>query len=180
MCIILDANSFGKFNDKSDEDMKPVRKWVYGKYGKIVYSDTEKFRNEWKGRGEQLVRELLQNRDSRHSSSTKMGWQEALRQLRRRDKFKFVSAADVQAKADALEQTGELSSNDWHIIALAMLANVKVLVVQRIPDTPIGGRGRSRGADPALQADFKDRNLVGGKVYITKGHSRLLRKDTCP
>ena len=179
MCIILDANSFAKFNNKSDEDMKPVRKWVYGKYGKIVYSDTEKFRNEWKGGGERLARELLQNQDTRHSSSTKIGWQEALRQLRRRDKFKFIPAAEVQAKADTLKQTGELSSNDWHIIALAMLANVKVLVVQRLPDIPRKkGRRGPRGADPELQEDFK--NLVGGSVYITESHSRLLRKDTCP
>ena len=164
MCIILDANSFGKFNNKCDEDMKPVRKWVYGKYGKIVYSDTDRFRNEWKGSGEQLARELLQNQDARHSSSTKIGWQEAVGQLRRRDKFKLIPAADMQAKADALEQTGELRSNDWHIIALAIIANLKVLVSN----------------DRRLHEDFKDRNLVGGRVYQTKSHSRLLRKDMCP
>ena len=179
MCIILDANSFGKFNDKSDEDTKPVRKWVYGEYGKIVYSDTERFRNEWKGGGEQLARELLQNQEARPASSTKIGWQEAVGRLRRRDKFRLIRAADVQTKAEALEQTGILRSDDPHIIALAMLANVKVLVVQRLPDTPSSrGRRGPRGADPKLQKDFK--NLVGGSVYITRSHQHLLDKDTCP
>ena len=179
MCIILDANSFGKFNNKSDEDMKPVRKWVYGEYGKIVYSDTEKFRDEWKGGGEQLARELLQNQGARITSSTRMGWQEAVGQLRKRGKFKLIPEADVQAKADELEQTGALKLDDPHVIALAEIAKVKVLVVQRLPDMPRkGGRRGARGADPDLQEDFK--NLIGGSVYITKSHLGLLRKDTCP
>ena len=100
--------------------------------------------------------------------------------LQRMGKFKLLPAEDVQAKADALEQTGELMSDDPHIIALAMIASVKVLAVQRLPGIPSRGRRRPRGADPELQKDFKDRNFVGGKVYITKSHSHLLTRDTCP
>ncbi len=180
MCIILDTNSLANFKDQG-EDMEPIWYWLRRKNGKIVYSDTDKFRNEWKQRGvTQFLKELLQDQGLSPSSFISIDRNQLMRQLQRRDKFRLVSAQDVQKKADELEQSGTLRSDDPHIIALAMLANVKVLVVQRLPDGPIGRRGRARGADPALQADFKDRNLVGGKVYITKGHSRLLTRDTCP
>ena len=164
MCIILDANSFGKFNDKSDEDMKPLQEWVYGQNGKIVYSDTEKFRSEWSaGGGYRLMMELLYQ-GSRPSTRPGMGWQQAMMTLRKRGKFKLISAAVVEKKADELEQIGALSSQDFHIIALAIIAEVKVLVSN----------------DRRLHEDFKNRNLVGGSVYQTKSHSRLLTRDTCP
>ncbi len=159
MCIVLDVNSFHDFKDQANEDMEPVRNWLNRNNGKIAYSPTGKFRSEWEAGG---------------------GY-ELMKALQRMGKFKLVPAEDVQAKADALEQIGGLRSDDPHIIALAMLADVKVLVVQRLPNIPRrGGRRGARGADPDLQADFKDHRLVGGKVYITKSHSRLLRKDTCP
>ena len=41
MCIVLDASMFGKFQRRADEDMKPVRDWVYRGYGKIAYANTE-------------------------------------------------------------------------------------------------------------------------------------------
>lgn len=71
----------------------------------------------------------------------------------------------VQEKADELE--GEISSNDEHIIALAIVAGVKVLISYR-------------EGDRNLFADFKNRQLVGGKVYTRKAHARMLTKDTCP
>ena len=180
MCIVLDVNSFRNFRNTANKDMEPVRNWLNRNNGKIVYSPTEKFRREWEaGGGYKVMKELLYP-GSDPSLPIGMDWEQAVMELQRMGKFKLVPAADVQAKADALEQTRVLRSDDPHIIALAIIANVKVLVVQGLPDTPIGGRARPRGADPALQADFKDRNLVGGKVYITKSHSRLLRKDTCP
>ena len=177
MCIILDVNSFSNFRNTTDEDMEPVRNWLEGENGKIVYSSTDKFKNEWEtGGGYELMIKLLYPGSSL-PSSIRMGWEQVMTQLQRMGKFKLVPAEVVQAKADALEQSGELRSDDPHIIALAMIASVKVLVVQRLPNTPRRG---VRGADPALQADFKDRNFVGGKVYITKSHSHLLRRDTCP
>ena len=36
MCVILDTNCIGKFIKGTDEDIKPVRHWVYRKNGKIV------------------------------------------------------------------------------------------------------------------------------------------------
>lgn len=140
MCIILDVNSIGKFKNPDDEDMEPVRDWLERKNGKIVYSYTEQFNKEWdEGGGYQLRRNL-----------------------QRRDKFKEIPAQDVQEKADELE--GQIESDDPHIIALAIIAEVKVLASN----------------DRRLHEDFKNRNLVGGKVYQTKSHSRLLTRDTCP
>ena len=140
MCIILDVNSIGKFKNPTDEDMEPVRNWLERKNGKIVYAYTEQFNKEWdEGGGYQLRRDL-----------------------QRRDKFKEIPAQDVQEKAVELE--GKIESDDPHIIALAITAEVKVLVSN----------------DRKLHEDFKNRNLVGGKVYQTKSHSRLLRNDTCP
>ena len=180
MCIVLDVNSFRNFRNTANADMEPVRNWLNSSNGKIVYSPTEKFRSEWEaGGGYELMRELLQDQSSSRSLSIGIGWEQAVMELQRMGKFKLIPAADVQAKADALEQTNLLRSDDPHIIALAIIANVKVLVVQRLPDTPRrGGRRRPRGADPALQEDFK--NQVGGSVYITRSHRHLLTRDTCP
>ncbi len=155
MCAILDANSFSKFRDQDNEDLESVRNWVDNKNGKIIYSDTEKFKSEW----------------------LKGGMKEQMRSLDQAGKLRRIPAQEVEKKAEEL--IGKIESDDPHIIALAMIAKVKVLIVQRLPDTPrTGTRRASRGADPKLQRDFK--NLVGGNVYITKSHSHLLTRDTCP
>ena len=143
MCIIVDANTFHKFKEPNDEDMEPVWTWLEKKDGKIAYSDMEKLEEEWNRGGMQNLR----NR------------------LRQRGKLKVVSPQDVQEKTNEL--SGEIASNDEHIIALAIVASVKVLVSYR-------------EGDKDLFADFKNRELVGGKVYTRKAHARLLTKDTCP
>ena len=143
MCIILDTNTFGKFKNPADEDMESVWKWLDSKNGKIVYSNTEKFEDEWERGGMSHLRD----------------------QMMRAGQLKLVSEG-VQEKADELK--GEIASNDEHIIALALIAGVKVLV-----SYPEGDRD--------LFTDFKNRELVGGKVYTRKAHARrMLTKDTCP
>ena len=120
MWIIWDVNSFSNFRNATDEDMEPVRNWLESENGKIVYSSTEKFRCEWEaGGGYELMIKLLYPGLS-PSLSIRMGWEQAMMKLQRMGKFKMLPAEDVQAKADALEQTGELMSDDPHIIALAM------------------------------------------------------------
>ena len=125
MCIILDANVFGEFKKrdkgKKDEDMEPIWNWLDKGHGKIVYSATKKFKQEWR----------------------KGGMRDQMRALSQAGKIKQESPENVQARADALKQTGKLKSNDWHIIALAKIAKVKVLVVQHIRDTP--SKGQIRG-----------------------------------
>ena len=124
--------------------MEPVWTWLENRDGKIAYADTEKLEAEW----------------------DKGGMQDLRNRLRRSGQLKVVSSEDVQEKADELK--GEIESDDEHIIALAIVARVKVLVSYR-------------EGDRDLFDDFRDKNLVGGRVYTRKAHAqRMLRKDTCP
>ena len=142
MCIILDTNTFGKFRDLNDEDMAPLWQWLDNRNGKIVYTNTKKFEDEWERGGMSHLRD----------------------QMMRAGQLKLVSEG-VQEKADELE--GEIASNDEHIIALALVAGVNVLVSYR-------------EGDRNLFADFKNRELVGGRVYTRKSHEHMLTRDTCP
>jgi hypothetical protein len=103
MCIILDANMFGSFDDPNNEDLKPVHRWLSKQYGKIVYSDTPTLRDEWKRGGSRLLERLRQD-----------------------GSLKLVSKSDVEARRESL--AGRIQSNDEHIVALALVAAAKVLV----------------------------------------------------
>ena len=142
MCVILDTNTFGKFKNPADEDMAPVWKWLDNRNGKIVYANTKKFEEEWERGGMNHLRD----------------------QMMRAGQLKLVSEG-VQEKANELK--GEIESDDDHIIALALIARVKVLVSYR-------------EGDRDLFTDFKNRELAGGRVYTRKTHARMLTKDTCP
>ena len=143
MCVILDTNTFHKFKEADNEDMEPVWTWLDNRNGKIVYANTKKFEDEWERGGMSHLRD----------------------QMMRAGQLKLVSEG-VQEKADELK--GEIASNDEHIIALALIAGVKVLVSYR-------------EGDRDLFDDFRDKNLVGGRVYTRKAHAqRMLKKDTCP
>ena len=144
MCIIVDTNTFHKFKEADNEDMEPVWTWLEKRDGKIAYASTEKLEDEWDNGGMQNLRN----------------------QLRQAGKLKVVSSEDVQEKADELK--GEIESDDEHIIALAIVASVKVLISYR-------------EGDRDLFDDFRDKSLVGGRVYTRKAHAqRMLKKDTCP
>ena len=142
MCVILDANTFGKFRNPNDEDMASVWRWLNNRNGKIVYSNTKKFEDEWERGGMSHLRD----------------------QMMRAGQLKLVSEG-VQEKADELKN--KIASNDEHIIALALIARIKVLISYR-------------EGDRDLFDDFRDKNLVGGKVYTRKAHAHMLTKDTCP
>ncbi len=141
MCLILDANKYGDFLNKDNKDMQPVKKWLE-KNGKLVYAPTEKFGHEWQA-VDPLERQLTE-------------W-------RRAGKMKMADTNKVNEEEQRLQ--GRLSSNDGHIIALARVANVKLLVSN----------------DQDLHQDFTNCKLVkGGKVYQDRRHKHLLRPDTCP
>ena len=143
MCIIVDTNTFHKFKEPDNEDMEPVWTWLEKRDGKIAYASTKKLEDEWDNGGMQNLKN----------------------QLRQAGKLKVVSSEDVQEKADELK--GEIESDDEHIIALAIVARVKVLISYREGDSD-------------LFDDFRDKNLVRGKVYTRKQHTHLLTKDMCP
>ena len=154
MCVIVDSNTLGRLKNPDDEDMEPVRHWLTRKNGKIVYSNTGKFKTEWR----------------------KAGMENWSRERNRANQFKLVIDG-VQEKEEELK--GKIKSDDEHIIALALVAGVDVLV--SYSEGPHRGR-KNTGAigDRKLFDDFRDRNLVGGKVYTRKEHQHMLTRDTCP
>ncbi len=139
MCIVLDASRFGKFQKPADENMKPVRDWVFRGYGKIAYANTEDIKREWDKEAPKVRT-----------------------QLQRRAKLKLVPTNAVRIKQAELE--GKTKSNDAHIIALAIVAEVKLLVSD----------------DNDLCCDFSNPDLVGGEVYQTKDDQDKLTEVFCP
>ncbi len=76
MCVILNANMFGEFKDQSNEDMQPVWNWLENKNGKIAYTNTSKFDEEWERGG---VTDLI-------------------KLLKQAEKLKEIPAQDVEKK----------------------------------------------------------------------------------
>ena len=138
MCLILDTNKYGDFlNHKPD--MEPVRKWVEGK-GRIAYSPTKKFEEEL-NRAPNMKMKFIEYRQA--------------------NRIKDIP----KEKVEKMEKTlSNLKSDDPHIIALALVANVKLLV----------------SADKNLQKDFM--SIIGGRVYDKgiSGYKKLLEKHKCP
>ena len=139
MCLILDANMFGAFLDRDNEDMAPVRNWLDSRNGKIAWSPTSKMRRELKRYGKKMEDEFRRYGDA--------------------GKLKRIDKATVER---AKERLPKLRSDDPEIIALARASGVSLLV----------------SADRNLHADFK--RIIGGSIYQTRRHRRLLRPDVCP
>ncbi len=137
MCVILDANSYGDFLDPGNTRLGPLRDWLNGR-GKLAYAPTEKMRNELNKYG------AMKKRFAEYFQAGRV---------------KEVDKNEVVAKE--AELTG-LSSDDGHIVALAIVARVDVLVSR----------------DKNLHDDFK--RIANGRVYQNESHKHLLRRDTCP
>ena len=112
MCVIVDTDVLDMFISGEDK-FKPIWDWLNSGRGKIVYTDTEKFKKEW---------ELGQR--------TKKGsfWVD----LRRTNKLKLVLAEKVSNKQLEIESEnyGKTNSNDPHIIALALVSHTKLLTTE--------------------------------------------------
>ena len=140
MCAILDANMFGKYVDPNNKDMKPVKRWIEKGGGKFAYSPTDK-----------LKKELNKSRDITR-----------LFALYRDNQVTYFDKDEVEAAEKKLKG---LASNDSHIIALAQVANVKLLI----------------SCDKDLRRDFKDNRFIKhGKLYSYQARKSLLRRNTCP
>ena len=147
MCLILDTNKYSNFLDPKDENMAPVRKWLNKNGGKLVYTDAGKFTEELKKKSSQKMKEWFERRLRINS-----------------DQVKLINSEEVKKKEGELKSE-DLKSNDAHIIALALVGEVKLLISE----------------DQKLHRDFTNKKIVaGGKVYQTKKHQHLLTKDTCP
>lgn len=105
MCIILDANLFKDYIEKSP-DMKPVWRWLEGpkRRGKLAYSPTAKFEAE---------------------VGMHRCFKKKLADLRRAGRLKQIPAAKVTETESGLPP---LKSDDSHIVALAIAGKISVLV----------------------------------------------------
>lgn len=148
MCVILDTNTFGLFRDPKNEEFEPVRKWLDNQNGRIVYSNSEKYKTEWR----------------------KGGMENWVKERSRAGQYRLISDG-VEEKEKELK--GKIQSDDEHIIALALIANIKVLISYS------EYTNRQKG-DSDLMRDFRDKRLVGGKVYTRKEHKHLLKSGLCP
>ena len=137
MCVILDANSYSDFLDADNTGMRPLRDWLRTQ-GKLVYAPTRRMKAELDSHGQMRKRLVEYSQAGR---------------------VKELAGEEVVTKEAELT---DLSSDDAHIVALALVARVDVLVSH----------------DKNLHDDFK--RLVKGKVYQNEKHKHLLRRDTCP
>ena len=137
MCVILDANSYSDFLDADNAGMRALRDWLRTQ-GKLVYAPTRRIKAELDSHGPMKKRFVEYSQAGR---------------------VKEVAGEEVVAKEAELT---DLSSDDGHIVALALVAGVEVLISH----------------DKKLHDDFK--RLVKGKVYQNEKHKHLLRRDTCP
>ena len=100
-----------------------------------------------------------------------LGW---LKSATRFGRVRTVSDDDVDERAKRLRREGICTSNDEHVLALALVSGARLLYTN----------------DNALIADFKNREIIAdprGRVYttakgaaVTSAHRRLLAaRDLC-
>lgn len=143
MCVIVDANRLGKFLAKENpEEAAPIHRWL-ARGGRLVYSKGGKFAKEVGNKA-----------------------RAALAEYDRAGRARLVPAERFAADEEALRASGQLRSDDPHVLALARASGARVLYT----------------ADKKLMADFKDSAVISnprGKVYSTAAHANLLTSSTC-
>lgn len=132
MCAVVDASVMGDvFGKGQNEASSKFLEWVFERKSRLVvggYQYTELCRSrkvkQWLSEGFQAGNVLINQSE------------------------------DVDARAEELDKTGLLKSNDSHIVALAQISHARLLYSN----------------DKKLHADFKNHNLINnprGKVYST-------------
>ena len=146
MCIIVDANKLGGFLAESpQEEAAPIRRWLDRRTGTgiIIYSTGGKFADEL---GYNAKRKLAD--DFRAGKA----------RLVPEDRF---------AKDEAeLKASGELRSDDPHVLALARESGARLLYT----------------GDNKLIADFRDPRIIQkprGRVYKGAANANLLTNRVC-
>ena len=146
MCIIVDANKLGGFLAESpQEEAAPIRRWLDRRMGggMLVYSAGGKFADEL---GYNAKRKLVD-----YSRAGKA-------RLVPEDRF----AKDVAE----LKASGELRSDDPHVLALARASGARLLYT----------------GDNKLIADFTNWRIIQkprGRVYSGAANVNLLTKSVC-
>ena len=105
MCIIVDTNKLGAFlADPADEDSRPIRKWLDGGAGSLVYSTGGKFKKEIQGRNKAKLAEYA-----------------------RAGRAKLVPESMFADDERSLKTRPDLRSDDPHVLALARAAGARLL-----------------------------------------------------
>ncbi len=146
MCIIVDANKLGEFlpNPPSDDAM-PIHHWLSRRTGGgvLVYSTGGKFDSEL-GR----------------KARTKLA------DYARAGRARLVPADRFSDDADRLRTSGQLRSDDPHVLALARASGARLVYT----------------GDKNLMADFNNPHLIRGprgKVYSSASNAKLLTRSAC-
>ena len=151
MCAIVDNNMRDRFFSRPvDPELQPLWKWIDDRKGMLVV-------------GGHLRAELY------GSVTARRAIQEWVRTRRAKD-MEETRPGDVEAETLALEEAGVCTSDDEHVIALAIVSGARLLCSE----------------DQQLHADFKSL-LSGpkGSIYQHAGHMGLFRPDrrwhrSCP
>jgi hypothetical protein len=140
VCLILDANIIHKVFPSAAADHLPVQEALTCLRATMVY-------------GGQLRREYVQ-----------IGWFRAfLRRLDQTGAAKIFPDDEVDIQTEVIRHAGGYRSDDPHILALAIVANVRLLCSE----------------DHDLSTDFTNRDLIRdprGSVYRRAEHAHLLRR----
>lgn len=144
MCIIVDANVIGgMLGDPANEDAAPVRRWIESRRGRIIYSTEGRFGSEIVGKARAKLQLYHQAGMAR-----------------------FVPYGEFQEIEMRLRRDGGLRSNDFHVVALAKAARVRLLYTN----------------DAKLMNDFKNKTIIHnprGRVYSSRKNRSLLERSSC-
>ena len=141
MCLIVDVNVGGEvLFDDGDDRYLPIRKALNKQRTRLVY-------------GGRLTREY-----QAHGAL----WR-ALVAFDRAGRARKLPDHDVDEREVEIRESGGCLSDDWHILALAQLGNVRLICTN----------------DAALHNDFTNKRLLNsprGNVYQHRTHEHLIRK----
>lgn len=136
------------------------------RYGNFIDPDNADMKpvKDWldKGKGK-IAYSPTKKMQSELDKCSKM--KQLLANYRTSGKAKKFAKKIVEQKLACLLKNGKvtLESNDPHIIGLALAAKAKLLI----------------SSDKDLVKDFKNKKIVGGKIYSDKDNKDLLRKNWC-
>lgn len=142
MCIIIDANCASKFA-MADPESQPIAKWLMKRSSKIVIGGTK-----------------LKNEYSKLSKFAALAGQ-----LAARGQVKSCDDEKTDALQAKIESENIISSDDPHIIAIAIISGARLLYSN----------------DHALHADFGSTDIIKpkGRVYQNASHAHLLADAVC-
>ncbi len=143
MCVIIDTNKLSVFFNGADEASAALLKWVF-RSSSIVFATQGKVAKEIK-------------------AARKMT---AFLELKRQHKAHAYTRHDLSQHEEKLKDNKHCSSDDVHVLALALASGARVLY----------------SGDKNLHKDFKNSAIIPnppGKVYSSKDHTHLLNKKAC-